>query len=210
MQGNSPAHPLPSYHCLDSEVNGRNRHYNVCKHVDLHAHQRLHHIPKDNVLVRADTYTTTTMVECTCTMVGARVQITLSQKRLEIQALRCNEETRERCQHRRQHGVQRFQLDSEVCRADLYHNPRKHMWACTHTSACIASLRTVSVVVRVCGFHGWSSWLGTCSPGRLRVNLSTIYAVDPCHGLLCRRRWKRVTKEARQHVRQASDSAGTR
>ena len=33
------------------------------------------------------------------------------------------------------------------------------MWACTRTSDCIASLRTVSVVVRVCGFHGWSSWL---------------------------------------------------
>jgi hypothetical protein len=31
------------------------------------------------------------------------------------------------------------------------------MWACTRTSACIASLRTVSVVVRACGFHGWSS-----------------------------------------------------
>jgi hypothetical protein len=33
-------------------------------------------------------------------------------------------------------------------------------------SACIASLRTVSVVVRVCGFHGWSSWLGNARPAR--------------------------------------------
>jgi hypothetical protein len=61
-----------------------------------------------------------------------------------------------RCQHRRHHGILqlRFQLDSAVCSADLHHNPRS-IWACTRTSACIASLRTVSVVVRVCGFHGW-------------------------------------------------------
>ncbi len=40
---------------------------------------------------------------------------------------------------------------------------------------------------------------------------ATSFATDPCHGLLCRRRWKRVTKrEARQHRRQASDGAGTR
>jgi hypothetical protein len=47
------------------------------------------------------------------------------------------------------------------------------MWACTRTSACIASLRTVSVVVRVCGFHGWSSWLGTCSPGSGAIRVSS-------------------------------------
>jgi hypothetical protein len=60
------------------------------------------------------------------------------------------------------------------------------MWACTRTSACIdslrtvsvvvpciASLRTVSVVVRACGFHGWSSWLGTCSPGSGAVRASS-------------------------------------
>ncbi len=90
----------------------------------------------------------------------------VSQKRLEIQALRCNGDTSGRCQHRRHHDMLqlRFQLDSDVCSADLHHNPRKHM-GLHDTSACIASLRTVSVVVRVCGFHGWSSWLGTCSPG---------------------------------------------
>ncbi len=42
-----------------------------------------------------------------------------------------------------------FQLDSEVCTTIL-----ASMWACTRTSACIASLRTISVVVRVCGTHG--------------------------------------------------------
>ncbi len=47
------------------------------------------------------------------------------------------------------------------------------VWACTHNSACIASLRTVSVVVRVCGFHGWSSWLGTRSPGSGAVRVSS-------------------------------------
>ncbi len=31
--------------------------------------------------------------------------ITLSQKRLEIQALRCNGNTSGRCQHRRHHGI---------------------------------------------------------------------------------------------------------
>ncbi len=45
------------------------------------------------------------------------------------------------------------------------------MWACTRTSACIASLRTVSVVVRVCGYvrtyvlimlcHKYSSYVRT-------------------------------------------------
>jgi hypothetical protein len=52
--------------------------------------------------------------------------ITLSQKQLEIQALRCNRDTSGRCQHRRHHGILqlRFQLDSDVCSADLHHNPR--------------------------------------------------------------------------------------
>jgi hypothetical protein len=38
------------------------------------------------------------------------------------------------------------------------------MWACTRTRACIASLRTVSVVVRACGFHlagHLLAWLGS-------------------------------------------------
>ncbi len=41
-------------------------------------------------------------------------------------ALRCNGETRGRCQHRH-HGILRFQLDSDVCSADLHHNARKHV-----------------------------------------------------------------------------------
>ncbi len=61
-----------------------------------------------------------------------------------------------------------FQLDSDVCSADLHHNPRKHVGLHApqrlHRLPTCASLRTVSVVVRACGFHGWSSWLGTCSP----------------------------------------------
>ena len=60
--------------------------------------------------------------------------ITLSQKRLEIQALRCNGDTSGRCQHRRHHGILqlRFQLDSDVCSADLHHNPRKHVGLHAH------------------------------------------------------------------------------
>ncbi len=48
------------------------------------------------------------------TFVRTRVQITLSQKQLEIQALRCNGDASGRCQHRRHHGILqlRFQLDS--------------------------------------------------------------------------------------------------
>jgi hypothetical protein len=55
------------------------------------------------------------------------VYVQLSQKRLEIQALRCNGETSGRCQHTRHHGILRFQLYSDVCSADLHHNPRKHV-----------------------------------------------------------------------------------
>ena len=60
--------------------------------------------------------------------------ITLSQKQLEIQALRCNRDTSGRCQHRRHHGILqlRFQLDSDVCSADLHHNPRKHVGLHAH------------------------------------------------------------------------------
>jgi hypothetical protein len=83
----------------------------------------------------------------TSTMVLAsthvRTNITLSQKRLEIQALRCNGETSERCQHRRHHGILRLQLDSDVCSADLHHNPREHVGLHAH-QPCITSLRTVS------------------------------------------------------------------
>ncbi len=51
-----------------------------------------------------------TRVRYTCT------NITLSQKQLEMQALRCNGDTSGRCQYRRHHGILqlRFQLDSDV------------------------------------------------------------------------------------------------
>jgi hypothetical protein len=60
--------------------------------------------------------------------------ITLSQKRLEIQALGCNGDTSGRCKHRRHHGILhlRFQLDSAVCSVDLHHNPRKHVGPHAH------------------------------------------------------------------------------
>ncbi len=53
-------------------------------------------------------------------------------KRLEIQALRCNGESSGRCQHRRHHGILRFPIDSDVCSADLHHNPRKHVGLHAH------------------------------------------------------------------------------
>ncbi len=59
-----------------------------------------------------------------------------SQKRLEIQALSGATGTlaSRRCQHRRHHGILqlRFQLDSDVCSADLHHNPRKHVGLHAH------------------------------------------------------------------------------
>jgi hypothetical protein len=59
--------------------------------------------------------------------------ITLSRKRLEIQAHRCNGETSGHChQHRRHHSILPFQLDGDVCRADLHHNPRKHVGLHAH------------------------------------------------------------------------------
>jgi hypothetical protein len=98
----------------------------------------------------------------TCTCHGKHVpwsvQISLSQKRLEIQALRCKGKTGGRCQRK----TARFQLNSEICRADLHHNPRKHVGL--HAHHCLHRLlRTVSVVVRICGFPGVS--IDTCSPG---------------------------------------------
>ncbi len=85
--------------------------------------------------------------------------ITLSQKRLEIQALRCNGDTSGRCQHRRHHGILqlRFQLDSDVCSADLHHNPRKHVGTMVQciaipfgTMAVRTRVRTIVVVAVVC------------------------------------------------------------
>jgi hypothetical protein len=71
----------------------------------------------------------------TCTSyVQVRTGIrTNSQKRLEIQACRCPGETSGRCQHRRHHSILRLlQLDSDVCSADLHHNPRKHVGLHAH------------------------------------------------------------------------------
>jgi hypothetical protein len=51
----------------------------------------------------------TMVYTCTYTVTDTCTNITLSQKRLEIQALRCNGETSGRCQPRRHHGILRFQ-----------------------------------------------------------------------------------------------------
>jgi hypothetical protein len=99
------------------------------------------------------------------TYVRTRIQTTSSPKRLEIQALRCNGETRGRCQHRRQHGILRFQLDSEVCRADLHHNPRK---------MCRA-MRVPRVVVLARHF----ARLG--SRQRVRTYVLYCYVTVPCY-----------------------------
>jgi hypothetical protein len=81
--------------------------------------------PKTHVVLRAHvcpfpirkvwhTFKVRTRVVRTRVCIRVRT-ITLSQKRLEIQALRCNTDTRGRCQHRREHGIQTRQrgLDSE-------------------------------------------------------------------------------------------------
>jgi hypothetical protein len=64
------------------------------------------------------------------------------------------------CQQRRHHML-RFRLYSGVCGADLHHHPRRRVGL------------HAPVVVRVCGFHGWSSWLGTTSPGSGAVTVSS-------------------------------------
>jgi hypothetical protein len=50
---------------------------------------------------------------------------------------------------------------------------RRNSWALSARYTTVPTLRTVSVVVRVCGFHGWSSWLGACSPGLGAVRVSS-------------------------------------
>jgi hypothetical protein len=44
-------------------------------------------------------------------------------------ALRCDGES---CQHRRHHSILQFQLESDVCSANLHHNPRKHVGLHVH------------------------------------------------------------------------------
>jgi hypothetical protein len=97
------------------------------------------------------TYTLATVHVCNYTNITK-----VSQKRLEIQALRCNGDTSGRCQHRRHHGILqlRFQLDSDDARAAMSAARISttilgSMWACTRTSACIASLSSGSPRLRV-------------------------------------------------------------
>ncbi len=61
------------------------------------------------------------------------------------------------------------------------------MWACTRTSACIAPLRTVSVVVRAPGSApagstggrpGWASWVGWALGSRQSIEPVTGRFVD--------------------------------
>jgi hypothetical protein len=104
----------------------------------------------------------------TCT----RTNIYLSQKRLEIQALRCNGETRGRSI--KDITVSYGSNSTAMSTARISTTILASMWACTRTSACIAciaSLRTVSAYAG--SFHGWSSWLGTCSPGSGAVRASS-------------------------------------
>jgi hypothetical protein len=54
----------------------------------------------------------TCTIEYTCTYKYNTISKT-------TQALRCNGETSGRCQHRRHHGILRFQLDSDVCSVPL-------------------------------------------------------------------------------------------
>jgi hypothetical protein len=99
----------------NTQVQGRNYgHSGRCQHV--------------RIAIRTCTYVPVVRT----TIWYVRTNMTLSQKRLEIQALRCNGETSGRCQHRRHHGILRFQLDSDVCSADLHHNPRKHLGLHAH------------------------------------------------------------------------------
>jgi hypothetical protein len=67
-------------------------------------------------------------------------------------------ETRGRCQHGRQHGILRFKLDSEVCRAYLHHNPRKAR-APAPASPPLGRSRRSSAS---------AGSMGTCSPGSAR------------------------------------------
>jgi hypothetical protein len=84
--------------------------------------------------------------------------ITLSQKQLEIQALRCNGDTMVasgRCQHRRHHGILqlRFQLDSDVCA--YVRTIGTCTCTCTYTYTCTnitLSQRTIGTYVHV--YHG--------------------------------------------------------
>ncbi len=65
------------------------------------------------------------------------------------------------CQHRRHHGILqlRFQLDSDVCSADLHHNPRKHVrttwyhrYTCNKTSGYVYVPKWYSEYT--CTYHG--------------------------------------------------------
>ena len=114
--------------------------------------------------------------------------ITLSQKRLEIQALRCNGNTSGRCQHRRHHGILqlRFQLDSDVCSADLHHNPRKHVpWYVPKIGTRVPmvpiwySSTNPAVRTRVLEYvHVYSEYHGTRCRHRCRVGTSTVVYRD--------------------------------
>ncbi len=82
-------------------------------------------------------------------------------KRLEIRNIAStgNQWASGRCQHRRHHGTMVYYQwygsnSTAMSAARISTTILATMWACTRTSACIASLRTVSVVVRAAGSTG--------------------------------------------------------
>jgi hypothetical protein len=102
---------------------------------------------------------------------------TLSQKQLEIQALRCNGETRGRCQHKRHHSILRFQLDSDVCSADLHHNPQKHVGLHAHQRLPrlpLDAIRAPAPASPPFGRSRWSSASAGSTGGRPGWALATM------------------------------------
>jgi hypothetical protein len=116
---------------------------------------------------------------------------TLSQKRLEIQALRCNGDTSGRCSHRRHHGILqlRFQLDSDVCSADLHHNPRKHVGLHAHqrlyqgTKVPWYQKNGTIVVLEYHWYHTNGTYLGTMVRGDAGAGARAVpHACEDCGG----------------------------
>jgi hypothetical protein len=106
-------------------------------------------------------------------VVRTHVRTTLSQKPLELQALKVQRGNCGRCQHKRRHSTVPFQLDSDVCSADLHHNPRKHVGLHAHQR-----LHRTRVLARV-------PWYGvyTCVPWYRYVR-NVYVLLMLCHNFL--------------------------
>jgi hypothetical protein len=109
--------------------------YNVMSqlvYVRTYVHVHVYHLVQVDVHVLYHWYWSTGSTNGTLVPfwygTSTHVRTNISQKRLEIQALRCNGETSGRCQHEDITVYDSsIQLDSDVCSADLHHNPRKHV-----------------------------------------------------------------------------------